>query len=95
MTEKRYIMDTDCLMNMVLDTRFGFYGLDEPTELEIMDKDYFVVCTMHSRSEAKEVCERLNKYEQENKKLKAEIESLREDLGFVDMELEEMRVDLE
>lgn len=37
-----------------------------------------------------EIVELLNKFNEENEQLKKEVKSLREDLGFIDMELQEL-----
>lgn len=77
MTEERYIVNTDCLYNEVLDTELGSNGVDKPTEQEIEDKDYLIVCDVYPKSVANKLCERLNRYENENKKFKVENEQLK------------------
>lgn len=80
MTEKRYIVNTDCLYNEVLDTKFSSNGVDKPTKEEIEDKEYLIVCDVYPKSVADKLCERLNRYENENKKFKVENEQLKNEV---------------
>lgn len=95
MIEKRYIVNADCLYNEILDTKFGSNGVDKPTKQEVEDKEYLIVCDVFPKSVADKLCERLNRYEQENKQFKEQIAEQGTQLDFLKDENKHMRAVLE
>jgi vacuolar-type H+-ATPase subunit I/STV1 len=59
--ESRYVRD----YNDIMDTWFGCYGDEEPTEREIKEKDYFLLGVAKSQDDAESICERLNEQNDE------------------------------
>ena len=55
-----------------------------------MTFDYGILDDGESIGSLANICDLLNELHEENQTLKAEVKSLREDLGFIGMELEEM-----
>lgn len=90
MTEKRYIVNADCLYNEILDTKFGSNGVDKPTKQEVEDKEYLIVCDVFPKSVADKLCERLNRYEEESKVLQKENEELKSEIEKVQREYEQL-----
>ena len=66
MTEKRYMP----YYEEVLDTWFGYDGINEPTEWEIREKDYLVIGECKTTDDADNVCKRLNELQKEKEELK-------------------------
>lgn len=79
MTEKRYIS----MYHEVFDTHFGYMGTKEPTEREIEEQDYLVICECKSRDYADELCKLLNEKEDEINCLKQEKGRLKVSLSYI------------